>query len=109
MFLLGYGGLCGENNNMKNDDMKFKYSTTRYAIVTLDGKKILVGRAKEYHFVDIDKINNNQINTFFSENKAKASFDASWYEGGWDGNKYIKLNNWNYYKVIKLKITYKEL
>jgi hypothetical protein len=96
--------------------MKLNYSTTRYAIVTLDEKQILVGRAREYHFVDIDKIGNSQINTFFSENKAKASFDNSWYENEEVNGKWVKVNgdwvrsdNWKHYKVIKLKITYKGL
>jgi hypothetical protein len=89
--------------------MKLNYSTTRYAIVTLDEKEILVGRAREYHFVDINKIGNSQINTFFSENKAKASFDNSWYESEEVNGEWVRSDNWKHYKVIALKVTYKEL
>ena len=80
---------------------KFMYATDRYAIMTSDRKRILVGRAREYHFAKIGEIGNEQINTFFSEQKAKASFERSWSQD--EGH-----SLWDDFVIVKLHVSYNE-
>jgi hypothetical protein len=87
--------------------MNFKFSAVRYAIVTKDEKQILVGQSRKYHFVNVNEINNGNIHMFFSEKKAKISFDASWSD--YDYNTGKRISNWKKYKIIKLKVDYNQL
>ena len=54
--------------------------------MTADKKKVEVGCARAYHFVDIDGIENtaSSIHLFNSRNKAKASFSQSWAAVEWN-------------------------
>lgn len=63
-----------------------KIKRKRWVIVR-DGKEILCGLARHYHFRPISEIGDAAIKTYLSKNKAIASFESSWRKD-YDGIKY---------------------
>ena len=63
-----------------------KIKRKRWVIVR-DGKEILCGLARHYHFRPISEIGDAAIKTYLSKNKAIASFESSW-GAEYDGLRY---------------------
>lgn len=59
-------------------DKKLNIKRNRYVVMTADKKEIFAGLARNYRFVDVDKLGDTPVKSYLSEKKAMSSFLQSW-------------------------------